>query len=76
MDDRRRLALILYDLSKILPKAERQQFAEFLFGQPGTEAPRRKVHSWKKRRGGRSVIVKRPPISKPQRKRQLELDLE
>lgn len=44
-----------------LPPAERREFRKFLFSLDGSEAPKRKVHSWKrKRKPAKSVKAVRP----------------
>lgn len=79
MLDRPAMARLLYQLSKGLPRAVRQEFAEFLYGQPGARPKRRKVHSWrrKKKKGLPRVVKAVRPRGKVKRvDRQMVLPLD
>lgn len=73
-DDRRRIAWTLSEAAKVLPPAERRSFRKFLFSLDGAEPPRRKVHSWKRKRKGPKVVkTKRPKPARRSRDPQLSL---
>lgn len=72
-DQRRKIAWSLSKAAQRLPAAERQKFREFLFSLPGAEPPRRKVHSWKKKKAGTGRRKKR---ESSKIRRQLRLDFE
>lgn len=73
-DDRRRVALTLSQAAQALPPAERREFRKFLFGLDGAEAPRRKVHSWKRKKKTAAAKPKRARRPKPNRQLDLPLD--
>ena len=70
--DRRKIAWTLSRAAQCLPPADRQAFREFLFSLPGAEPKARQTHSWKKGKGRKGKISRRP---RSKIGRQMKLDL-